>query len=790
MALSITARICLWYDQLQVKNAVDPVQQLQYLWRALAKDLEAKSHLLLLIIDDSSGNQEGRMAEAEICQEIIYSNCFRRIIIQREEAGIFDESLDLECLKEEDSLNLLAHTCGFSGEDRITREIQAARQLTEAVGYLPLGIVQIGAYLSQLPYVRIADLLSKIHANKLIDVLPTLSSDNEAVSQRLIINNPFPKGISAAFLPSWTQLSLDAKILAIFLSYFWWSPIPWQVLQTSAMLCIHMSQKKMSDIDLQKIDSIVNGYSNVVDSLDNGRFQAAIISLINYRFINKKTSWSFEIHPIVAQFIQFQVRSEELPEDQILFIFICLGASLEQQMAGSIEEEIIAKWFSRAVKHVMPGALARFQDKQSSSDFWVGVTDDEKEIIIRYTKILAKTCASTDNFKNNELSQLNLDMRSELEDMIIDLCENYARSEVSIFSPLMLYRNAARFYAANGNYLKAETLYKKACETDNLGSINSQRNMASLLEEMSVMYRDWHKIQMAISVIKQSLQIWKDILGLNHSYLASVHCKLGNLYFLQGCTDLAKKEFDQAIILACNLDASPHIDFFSDIAIKASSFYGALNFLSLAEDLLLQAKRKYISSDLTTPTTAQVYRCLGALKCQQRKYYRSEIYYHDALTIYLDIPDYEYRGVAWTYLDLADLHSSKGAHIRAKVYCDKALDLYNLIYKSSRIPYDILKDLSVQFTKAHDFQASEKLLVQRMKIAKEANDDESDLYAEAMLDLGAFYLSRNKYEYYLLASPLIKGAIDIFIMQDGYHHPRSIQLLSIFGIVILQAKTI
>ena len=103
-------------------------------------------------------------------------------------------------------------------QNRIDREIHIAKGLCEWLGYLPLGLELVGAYLAQSEDMSLKELWEELNDERLeAEALQSIEGE---------LKNPL--GLVKAFLLSWESLGVEAKKLGCQLSLFASADILWE----------------------------------------------------------------------------------------------------------------------------------------------------------------------------------------------------------------------------------------------------------------------------------------------------------------------------------------------------------------------------------------------------------------------------------------------------------------------------------------------------------------------------------------------------------------------------------
>ncbi|MEH2012455.1 tetratricopeptide repeat protein, partial [Nostoc sp.] len=162
------------------------------------------------------------------------------------------QQITLDELSPNDALNLLTTLLG-ENDRRVQREPQTAANLCKWLGYLPLGLQLVGAYLAEDPNLSLAEILQRLPAQQ--------QSQLEAV-----------------FELSWQQLNYMTQYVGELLSLFAPDIIPWQIVES-------VSQQ----LNWAKAD---------VDEARKQLYQRHLIQSVAER------ESCYKIHPLIREFLQ------------------------------------------------------------------------------------------------------------------------------------------------------------------------------------------------------------------------------------------------------------------------------------------------------------------------------------------------------------------------------------------------------------------------------------------------------------------------------------------------------
>jgi tetratricopeptide (TPR) repeat protein len=143
---------------------------------------------------------------------------FKVLLTTRSHFGKSVRELPLRVLSEAAALELLR---SLVDAGQIDRGLDAAKELCQWLGYLPLGVELIGRYLAFDPDLSVATLLAELYQKKL--AAEALLAAELGMTSEL--------GVVAAFELSWEKLTAEAQTVAAFLSLFALSEFHWAWVQ-------------------------------------------------------------------------------------------------------------------------------------------------------------------------------------------------------------------------------------------------------------------------------------------------------------------------------------------------------------------------------------------------------------------------------------------------------------------------------------------------------------------------------------------------------------------------------
>ena len=189
-----------FYMKLEVpQNLLTSQEQAKWCWH----NWQPQTGLVLVVLDnvDDVTNWENSR------QVLPTDNRFCILMTTRlRNLGSTVQQITLDELSPENALNLLTTLLG-ENDRRVQREPQTAANLCKWLGYLPLGLQLVGAYLAEDPNLSLAEILQQLPAQQ--------KSQLEAV-----------------FELSWQQLDFMTQCVGQLLSLFAPDIIPWQIVES------------------------------------------------------------------------------------------------------------------------------------------------------------------------------------------------------------------------------------------------------------------------------------------------------------------------------------------------------------------------------------------------------------------------------------------------------------------------------------------------------------------------------------------------------------------------------
>jgi len=408
---------------------------------------------VLLILDDQLGTAEGYGAEDKLCLGL--PGRFHRLITQREDAPTGSDQIDVRVLDLAAARELLAIQAGGDGEGRIAAEAEAATALCEAVGFLPLALVLLGARLAALPDLSLQKLLEALRAKG-------------AAARELQKGHPelrANRGVVESLLVSWEPLASQAKKLAILLALMAPAVIPWKLVER----CWGGEPEETDTSDLLDAQAELLR-SNLLERIQAGRYR---------------------LHPLVRDFLRLQAMERPQTADQGRSKLAAAVAAVAREMIPqSITLEQVA-----AVEPFIPHLAQVAADDPASLR--------EEDLSSPYVGL-----AAFYHGQGNYISAL------PWYEKCLNQCEQRLGADHP--STASSLNNLALLYWIQGAYAKAEPLYLRALTIREKALGPEHPTTASSLNNLAALHASQGAYAKAEPLYLRALAISERALGLDH----------------------------------------------------------------------------------------------------------------------------------------------------------------------------------------------------------------------------------------------------------------------------------
>ncbi|MEH2168722.1 MAG: tetratricopeptide repeat protein, partial [Nostoc sp.] len=477
-----------FYMKLEVpQTLLTSQEQAKWCWH----NWQPQTGLVLVVLDnvDDVTNWE------KSCQVLPTDNRFRILMTTRlRNLGSTVQQITLDELLPNDALNLLTTLLG-ENDQRVQREPQTAVNLCKWLGYLPLGLQLVGAYLAEDPNLSLTEILQRLPA-------------------------PQKSQLEAVFELSWQQLNYMTQRVGELLSLFAPDIIPWQLVES-------VSQQ----LNLAKAD---------VDEARKQLYQRHLIQGVAER------ESCYKIHPLIREFLQGKLVRLNTADD-LKKAFAAALVKIAQKIPESLTLEDI-----KSVQLTIPHLTEVAQNL-------IDVVEDENLILVfvglgkfyqgqgLYT-LAAPWYEQGLSTVQTRLGDAHPDVATSLNDLagLYNFQGRYDQAEPLYLQALELRKrllgdahpdvatslnDLAGLYNFQGRYDQAEPLYLQALELRKRLLGDAHPHVATSLNDLANLYYSQGSYDQAEPLFLQALELRKRLLGDAHPHVATSLNDLANLYY-------------------------------------------------------------------------------------------------------------------------------------------------------------------------------------------------------------------------------------------------------------------
>ena len=230
-------------------------------------------------------------------------------------------------------------------------------------------------------------------------------------------------------------------------------------------------------------------------------------------------------------------------------------------------------------------------------------------------------------------------------------------------------------YDRKGLYDKALEMYEKSLKIRLAELGKDHRLVADTYGNMGGVYDSQEKFEKALDMYRNSLNIYLTALGNDRPEVATTYHNMGVVYKSQGQYQEALNMYSKClkIYLTALGEGHPHVA--ATYHSMGSVYRSQLQYDNALEvyDKSLKIKMAVLGED--HPDVAQTYNNMGNVYRSQGEYDKALELYNKSLKISLSAFDEDHPGVATTYWCMGSVHDSQGQY-------QTALDMYNKCLKT------------------------------------------------------------------------------------------------------------
>lgn len=289
-------------------------------------------------------------------------------------------------------------------------------------------------------------------------------------------------------------------------------------------------------------------------------------------------------------------------------------------------------------------------------------------------------------------------------------------------------RKAADYLREHAQYEQAERAYQQSLHIGKQVLGEEHTDVASSLVGLAILYTEQGKHEQAEAFYQRALHIRKQVFGLEHPEVANLLSRLANLSYRQGRYEQAEATYQQA--------------------------------LHIQEQI----------SGLEHPLVAQALCGLAYLYIKQGKYEQAEALFRQALHIRKQTLGAVHPDLAISLNGLAILYQEQGKYEQAEPLLQQALHLWEQTLGSDHPQLAApTYSLALTYGEQGKYEQAEPLYRQALHLWEQAFGPEHQNLASPLNGLANLYLSQGKLEE---VEALCKRALSIWEKALGSEHPN------------------
>ncbi|MFN6513075.1 MAG: tetratricopeptide repeat protein [Nostoc sp. CreGUA01] len=475
-----------FYMKLEVpKTLLTSQEQAKWCWQ----NWQPQTELVLVVLDNVDD-----VTNWENCRQVLPTNNRFYILVttRLRNLGSTVQQITLDELSPDDALKLLTALLG-ENDRRVQREPQIAANLCQRLGYLPLGLQLVGAYLAEDPNLSLAEILQRLPAQQ-------------------------QSQLAAVFELSWQQLDSMTQRVGELLSLFAPDIIPWQIVES-------VSQQ----LNWAKVD---------VDEARKQLYKRHLIKSV------AEGESCYKIHPLIREFLQGKLVGSKTADD-LKKAFAAALVEIARKIPESPTLEDI-KLVQLAIPHLTEVAQNLIDAVEDENLYWVfnglGKFYQGQGL---YT-LAAPWYEQGLSTVQTRLGEENLNFATSLSWLanLYNSQGRYDQAEPLHLQALELRKrllgeahphvatslnNLAYLYDSQGRYDQAEPLFLQALELYKRLLGEAHPHVATSLNNLANLYYSQGRYDQAEPLYLQALKIRQQVFGVNHPNTVTIRQNLENL---------------------------------------------------------------------------------------------------------------------------------------------------------------------------------------------------------------------------------------------------------------------
>jgi tetratricopeptide (TPR) repeat protein len=478
-----------------------------------------------------------------------------------------------------------------------------------------------------------------------------------------------------------------------------------------------------------------------------------------------------ETDPVAADLLQFMafLAPDAIPEEIFKFIWEHLIENLPASQRAAASSLSWIKVYSAATRYSL---IKRDATSKSFSIHRLVqlviremlAEDEQRQWLESVVTVLAAIASSQDLTKIENWP----------------LCARLVPHQQMLFQHIQQYQlfneasgamlNQAGYYLqAQGQYQQAEPLMKEALEIRKqvLGTLHPA--YATSLNNLAALYQSQGRYEQAEPLYLEDLKITKQVLGTNHPDYAKSLNNLALLYQSQGRYEQAEPLFQQALEIRKQVLGTNHPSYATSLN-NLALLYESQGRYEQAEPLYQQALeiRKQLR-DTNHPDYANSLNNLAGLYQSQGRYEQAEPLYQQALEIKKQVLGTNHPDYAKSLGNLARLYKSQGRYEQAEPLLKEVSEVFKQVQGTNHPDYATsLNNLAGLYQSQGRYEEAEPLMKEALEIKKQVLGTNHPDYATSLNNLAGLYDDQGRYEE---AEPLYQQASEVYKQVLGTNHP-------------------
>ena len=699
-------------------------------------------------------------------------------------------SLPLDVLSKEKALALLRKIVGAV---KVDRELAIVEQVCETLGYLPLAIELVGEYLVKNRHLTFAKLQENL---RLADKVLSRDRKNKFYAYR---------GVEAAILLSWQDLSAAAQRVAMWLGLFAPVEIGWKLVADMAASAeiteseldeargeldrLHLIQPVGEDCNFYKIHTLVREFfrDRLAQATENQLFRVAFVtSLLDVAKTIPRSPTRDLIANVAPAIPHLDLLSREMlddipnPEEDNNLAWAFTGIARFYQGQGLYASAIIS--FQNRLK-IIESRLGEdhLYVAESINDLALvyqlqGRYDEAETLFVRLLDLIKRLCGDYDLHVAIAMNSLGyiyylnkknyIDSKRLLTQSLLLKKELLGERHIGVATTI---NNLGLVDLELGEYDEAESYLSEALylRQELLGDKHS--DVASSFHNLALLYQAKCNYKLAEDLFTKALILYKYLHGNQHPYVATSLNKLGEISYSQGKYSEAEQFYLGSLSIRQRQLGSNH----PDVAISLNNLaalYNSQGRYEEAEPLYLEAIQ--LSRELLGdrhPDVATNLNNLAELYRSQGKYGEAELLYQESLQLMRESLGDRHPDIATSLNNLAELYRLQGRYEESEPFYLYAMQLSRELL-GDRHP-DIatsLNNLALLYKSQGRYEEAELLCIQALTLRQELLGDRHPSVATSLNNLGSLYELQGRYAE---AEPLFQESLQLMRELLGNGHP-------------------